>query len=323
MALDAATGEQRWLLQYPAEGQLDYGNSPRATPLIHDGLVYLLGAFGHCTCADLTTGAILWQRELARDFRTPPLDWGLTGSPLLDGERLYVQPGGTRGSIVALDALSGESIWSAGTAPPGHSSLVLAPHPSGQQLIGYDKHSLGGWDLETGRRLWSHIPPTTGDFNVPTPIIVGETLFIATENNGARLYAFQIDGSLAAEPLAEYPELCPDAHSPVVVGHRVYGVAGGLHCLDLTRRLEPVWTADDDAFQGYAALIASGARLLCLTDRAKLMLIDAAADEYRELGRWQLGGERAETLSHPALMNRRLFVRIGTELTCLELDDVR
>jgi len=41
LCLDANTGRELWKLAYPAPGDLDYNNSPRATPVIHDGLVYL------------------------------------------------------------------------------------------------------------------------------------------------------------------------------------------------------------------------------------------------------------------------------------------
>jgi outer membrane protein assembly factor BamB len=320
LAFDAVTGEPRWQVGYPAEGALDYGNSPRATPLIHDGLAYLLGAFGHLTCVDVATGAQLWQRNIAEDFGTPPLDWGLAGSPLLFDGRLYVQPGGIRGSIVALDPLSGETLWATGTTPPGHSSLVTAPHPQGTQLVGYDKHSLGGWNPVTGERLWTVVPEQTGDFNVPTPIVFGKRLFVTTENNGSRLYDFRPDGGLDPKPFAVNPDLCPDSHSPVVGGDRVFGLSNGLHCLKLQDGLQPVWQSDLRDYYEYGAAIASADRVLVITLRGTLVLLDATSDDYRELGRLDLQSDRTETLSHPALLGRSLYVRIGTELMCLDLE---
>ena len=44
----------------------------------------------------------------------------------------------------------------------------------------------GGWDARTGRRLWTLVPPHSGDFNVPTPLVHEGRLMVATENNGAR-----------------------------------------------------------------------------------------------------------------------------------------
>lgn len=318
LAFDAMTGEPRWEAAYPAEGGLDYGNSPRATPLIADGLAYLQGALGHLTCADVATGALLWQRNLAGDFGTPPLDWGLAGSPLLFDGRIYVQPGGERGSVVALDPFTGETLWTDGTAPPGHASLQIAVVAGEPQLVGYDRHSLGGWHPATGARLWTLTPPITGDFNVPMPLRLGDRWLLCSENNGTRLYAFAGNGE-PGEPAATYEPLSPDAHSPVVAGGRVFGVWAGLHCLDPANGLQADWVAELPDYQEYASLIATDDRLLCLTLKAQLVLIDAAADEYRELGRWSLSDDGAETLSHPAAAGSRLYGRVGRELLCLEL----
>ncbi len=320
LAFEAQTGRPLWLVDYPAAGKLDYGNSPRATPLIHAGWVYLCGAFGHLTCVDLATGAVLWQRDLAADFGTPPLDWGLASSPLLLEDRLIVQPGGIRGSIVALDPYTGETLWASGTAPPGHASPIVADLGTGPQIISYDKLSLGGWDPATGERLWSLVPPQRGDFNVPTPLWLDGRLCVATENNGARLYRPGADGCLDPRPLAVNDDLAPDAHSPVAAAGRVFGVSRGLVCLDPQEGLRTLWIAEDRVYREYAALVATETRLLCLTLDAQLILIDATAAEYCELGRLRLREDGAETLSHPALLGKRLYVRIGQELLCLDLD---
>lgn len=319
VAQDADTGAPLWQVAYDAPGALDYGNSPRTTPLIHDGLVFLLGAMGHLTCADLATGAILWQRQLVEEFGAPPLEWGLTGSPLLDDGRLIVQPGGSRGSLAALDPFTGETLWATGTAPPGHASPITVEVKGRRQIILYDKLTLGGWDAATGARLWSIVPPLAGDFNVPTPLWLGDRLLATTENNGTRLYRPLPDGGLDPTPAAVNEDLAPDSHSPVVAGRRVFGVSAGLWCLDLQDSLKTLWRANRPEFREYASLVATDARLLCLTLDAQVLLIDATADEYRELGRWKLGEPGDETYSHPALADERLYVRIGRKLLCLDL----
>ena len=76
-ALDAATGDELWTVTYPTIGQLDYDNSPRATPLVHQGRVYFFGAFGDLTCADVETGAIVWRTNIRLKFlATAEMPWG-------------------------------------------------------------------------------------------------------------------------------------------------------------------------------------------------------------------------------------------------------
>jgi hypothetical protein len=74
--LDAATGKSRWAVRYPAPGGLDYGNSPRAAPLIDGERVFLVGAQGHVHCVDLETGRLLWQRHARDEFGvTAEMPW--------------------------------------------------------------------------------------------------------------------------------------------------------------------------------------------------------------------------------------------------------
>jgi outer membrane protein assembly factor BamB len=188
-----------------------------------------------------------------------------------------------------------------------------------QKLADYDQDTLGGWDAHTGTRLWEMTPETDGDFNVPTPVLVGDRLFVNTENNGGRLFEFDADGKLAARPLARYADLTHDTHTPVVVGGRLLAVSRGLHCLDATT-LQLIWKADDPAFQEYAALIASSDHVLALSEQGVLLLLDPLADKLRILSRSKLTSERISVLSHPALVGSHLYARVGKRLVCLSLE---
>ncbi|MFN8706594.1 MAG: PQQ-binding-like beta-propeller repeat protein, partial [Planctomyces sp.] len=104
------------------------------------------------------TGLILWQVNIAKEFHARPLTWGHSGSPILSGNRLIVQPGGSEGSLVALDSETGDVIWKTPGTAAGYSSLLLKAVKQTEQVIGYDADSLGGWDAKTGKRLWRLSP---------------------------------------------------------------------------------------------------------------------------------------------------------------------
>src|SRR5205085_2235462 len=131
-------------------------------------------------------------------------------------------------------------------------------------------------------------PRRRGDFNVPTPMQVGDQLLVTTENNGARLFKFKADGVIDPEPLALSRLLPSDTHSPVVVGTRVFGAHHGMQCLDLKNGLKPIWTSDNDAFNSYCSIVATDERLLVVALDGTILLLDARADKLSELGRWQL-----------------------------------
>ena len=318
--LDAETGEQRWQVRYPAVGELDYGNSPRATPLIADGLVYLQGAFGHLTCADLQTGEIRWQKHLRKEFGArDKLVWGTCSSPLIVNGRLIVNPGGPAASLAGLDPRTGEVLWQTPGPPAAFNSFDVAELGGRLQLVGHDKASLGGWDPQTGERLWSIKPRDTNDFNVPSPVFHQGRLIVSTENNGTRLFEFAAGGNAVPRQVAENRDLLPDIHTPVVVGDRLFGVWTGLYCLDLTRQLQRVWLGEDNAFHEYASIIASDDRLLISSVEGELLLVDAKADEFRLISRFQPWEGESGLYAHPALVGSRLYVRASGAIRCYDL----
>jgi outer membrane protein assembly factor BamB len=322
VALDADSGQERWRLLYPAPGKLDYGSSPRATPLLVEGTVFVLGALGDLHAIDSATGMVRWQKNLTQEFSTPRLEWGLTGSPLVAGGNLIVQPGGRSACLVALARSTGNVVWKTAGGKPGHASFIVASLGGKSQLVGYDADSLGGWDAARGTRLWKIMPVLGGDFNVPTPIRLDEKrLFVCTENNGARIYEFDDGGLPAQTPIATCDQLNPDSHTPVASGGRIYGLAGGLRCLDAAGGLREIWVVEDAALAGYASLIVCGRRLLAYTPSSELVLLEDGGDSGHVLSRLILDRSAEGVLSHPAMVGTRLFVRVGKRIVCLELAD--
>ena len=333
---DAQTGLLLWMVDYPAEGQLDYDNTPRATPLIvaaqsgSDDLgdrVYLLGAFGDLTCADLATGVIHWQKNIRQEFNaTHELVWGTCSSPLVADGKLIVNPGAPEASLVALDLMTGLPVWQTPGNTSGYGSLITANIAGRQQIIGHDRVSLGGWDAATGQRLWTLKPPRSGDFNVPTPLMVGDHLLVTTEGNGTRLYAFDAAGVIVPEPVALQKELAPDMSTPVVVGNRVYCVCRKLYCLDLDNQLAVVAELEDPALGDYAAMLADDQRLLILGRGGELLLVDITGPQPVITSRTQLfqdpETQEAELYSHPALVGSTLYVRGENSFGRFELQTI-
>ena len=316
----AATGELLWQVEYEAEGLLDYGNSPRAAPFIHETVVYLQGAFGTLKCVDLETGAEFWSVNLIDRFKSEVLTWGMCWSPLLVDGKLIVQPGSEQAALAALDPDTGETIWTVKGRRAAYSSPIVATFSGVRQIIAYDQTSLGGWDIESGKRLWTLKPENDNDFNVPTPIQVGEQLFVATENNGARLYQFDKQGLIVKKPVSHFEDLAPDTHSPIVVGDRVFGISNALFCLS-SRDLSEVWIKEDDAYSQYGSIVGSDRRALVTTLDGQMILLDLTAKQYVELSRMKLSAdENVEVHSHPAFVGKNAYIRVGKTLLKLKFD---
>jgi|GEM_PF-2892706 len=324
--VDAETGEPAWTLQYEASGAMDYTNSPRATPVIYDGRVYLLGALGHLHCVDLETGRVIWRRHLADDFDAKLPKWGYSATPLVIDELLIVNPGAPDASLVGLNRYTGQTVWKNKGSEAAYASLVPADFAGRRQIIGYTADSLCGWCSETGGLLWEIEPEEPGDFNVPTPIPIRDELFVATENNSARLYNFagRSVGPVRyrAQPDSRFDDLAPDMVSPVAHRGMIFGAHNAsLYCLD-AESLELLWKSRDRAFYGFTTLIAGEGRVLIISLHGDMLLVGANREKYELISRLQLFPDDRETevWSHAAIVAGKLYVRSGSKIACLKIE---
>lgn len=331
LCLDFETGNELWRLTYPAPSKFDYGNAPRATPVLAGDRVFTLGASGHLHALDLSSGKVLWKMSLPSAFGAPIPQWGFSSSPLLvdavyDNDtltsgKLVVQPGGADAGLAALDPLTGKTLWK---SSPGKTAAYASPAlctiSDVRQIVAYDEKSLGGWDPETGDRLWELIPGFSGDFNVPTPIPLDENrIYVVTENNKGRIYRFDENGRIDPKPIFVQDELGHDSNSPVAAEKRIYAADWALLCLDADN-LEIVWTLEDETLGDYATLILGEKRLLVSTHDGTVLLVDIASNSGRIVSRWRLFDEDDVVLSHPALVGNRLIVRSASKIICVRLD---
>ena len=320
--LSAADGSVIWTARYPAHGKLDYGNSPRATPLVVGNLVVFAKArmviYWPSMCEpepQSTRSTIAPISARRKNDRGEPAARRCTPKG-----RLIIHPGATTAAVAAIQHDSGTVVWQTPGEPPAYGSFIAGTFGGVAQIIGHDHVSLGGWELASGQRLWTLVPRQDDDFNVPTPLAVQGRLLVASENNGTRLYGFDDRGRLISEPVATSEELAPDIATPVEAGGLIFGLDGDLVCLDPTAGLRTCWTHTDHAYRTHGSLMATDDRLLVAAANGELILIDVAADAYREIARLKIfDDDDAELYSHPALVGSRLYCRGDQQIVGVDL----
>lgn len=316
--LDTATGEELWQVQQLAINSLDYGNSPRATPLIYKDSVFLFGASGDLLCVSLADGEIRWSKNIKAEFMADDnLPWGYCGSPLIANNMLIVNPGSETASVVALETATGDVVWQAAGSTAAYGSFLKGTFGGTLQIVGHDKESLCGWDTRTGKKLWSVAPKFSGEFLVPTPVNLNGQLLVTTESNGTRLFGFHDDGKIKAEPVSTNRKLAPSMSTPIVVNDRVYCVDQFLYCLNAEEGLQEEWRLRDPAFGDYAAMFASDKHLL-IVGRGELLLLKADGSK-KIVSRQKIFDQQLEIYSHPALVGQYLYVRGENSLKCIRL----
>ena len=89
VAFDAAKGDKLWQQPIGPAYQNQFGNGPRSTPTIDGNRVYCQSVSGPLVCLAASSGKPIWSVDLLKEFNVKNLQWGLSASPLVDGDLVY------------------------------------------------------------------------------------------------------------------------------------------------------------------------------------------------------------------------------------------
>ena len=97
-ALDEKTGKELWTRHlgeaYKRQRMPQGKEGPACTPTIDGDLAYAIGLGGDLVCLRVTDGKVVWRKSLTADFGGTAPTWSYRESPLIDGDKVIVTPGG-------------------------------------------------------------------------------------------------------------------------------------------------------------------------------------------------------------------------------------
>ena len=68
-----------------------HGKGPKSTPTVAHGRVFALGINGHLSAYDAGSGAVLWRKSFADEFKSTSPAFGAAASPIVDGDNVIVR----------------------------------------------------------------------------------------------------------------------------------------------------------------------------------------------------------------------------------------
>jgi outer membrane protein assembly factor BamB len=322
-SLDAATGKRVWVAEYPTEYRDDFGfdEGPRATPAIAGERIYTFGAEGVLQSLDFATGKRIWSVDTRQKFGSDKGFFGAVCSPLVENGRVLMNVGGPKGAgIVAFDAASGKTLWTATNDEAGYSAPVTTTINGARHALFFTRAGLVDIDPETGKirfqfpwRSRSH-----ASVNAAAPVVAGNLVFLsASYGTGATL--LQIDGSGAKQLWASDDALSSHYSTSVYRDGYLYGYHGrqeygqSLRCVEL-KTGKVLWNVDGF---GAGTVTLAGDRLLLVRENGELVFAPASPKEFKPLTHAQL--LPAVVRAYPALADGRLYVRNEHTLACFGL----
>jgi outer membrane protein assembly factor BamB len=319
---DADNGKELWRFRYPCKYENYFGSGPRATPTVDGDLVFTVGGTGilHClkTNPSSAEGELVWRKDLLTEFDASNLEWGVSFSPLVEGDLLYTNPGGPNGnSLAAFDKRTGQLKWKALDDPAGYSSPIAVTLGTKRQILFFTGAGLVGVAPDTGALYWRFPWSTNHGCNIATPIAVQDYVFISSGyNRGCAVIKIepQPDGSLQPVRVYEHSKMCNHFASSVRHQDHLYGFNNTfLTCMNF-RTGEVTWK--ERGFDKGSLLLADG-YLIVLGERGNLALAKADSSKFEKLAEFEASSKKCWTV--PVLANGRLYVRDEQQVTCFDL----
>jgi outer membrane protein assembly factor BamB len=298
------------------------GDGPRSTPTIDGSRVYVEGGNGDLACLDAETGRTIWHLNLVKDFGGGRPGWGYCESPLVEGNLLIVTPGGSKGTVVALDKLTGKVIWrSEGVHEGAHYSSPIAASIGGvREVVQFAAKNVFGLNAADGKLLWSYGKANNGTANCATPVVLDNHVFASSAyGTGGGLAKISGQGTDQKAEEVYFEKKMANHHGGLVlVGDHMYGFNdGALIAMNyLTGKI--AWMSRS---VGKGSLVYADGMLYCLGEKSEVGLVEAYPNEYRERGRFKIDNFGRPSWAHPIVTGGRLYIRNMHRLTAYDVTD--
>jgi outer membrane protein assembly factor BamB len=288
---------------------------------VDGAFVYAVGPTGILHCLRADTGEKVWRHDLLDEFHGRKPQYGVSFSPLVEGDLVYTMPGGPEGgALAAFDKRTGALVWKALEDPIGYSSPVAVTAAGVRQVLFFTDAALASLAPEDGRLYWRYPWKTEGGFNIATPVAFGNYVFISSGyGKGCALLEITADAgcTLRACRVYEHNRMRNHFASSVRHGDHLYGFdMTDLVCMDL-RTGAIAWRERGAKGFRKGSLMIAGGRLIVLGEDGTLALAEASPAGYHELASFQVSQSKCWTV--PALAGGKLYVRDESVITCLDV----
>jgi outer membrane protein assembly factor BamB len=336
-ALSEKDGKELWAARLgPAFQQPGFPQGkegPACTPTVDGERLYVIGMAGNLACLQAQDGKVVWQHSFTGDFGGRIPQWSYRESPLIDGDKVICTPGGPDATLVAVDKMTGKTIWKSqvpGDPGAAYSSGIAIDLEGQREYVQLTAKGLVGVAASDGRFLWRY-DRVANSYGIicSTPIYHEGQVFASSAygvGGGLVKLSKTGDGGVKAEEVYLSRRMQNQHGGMILLDGSLYGANGSneggfLVCLEF-KSGNVLWDERDDsqrrALKGSLAL-ADG-RLYYLVENGTMLLIEPDPKQYVERGRFeQPDRSQQPAWVHPVIANGKLYLRDQDLLLCYNI----
>ena len=320
-------GNLKWRQSYGPEWTGSYKGT-RTTPTVDADRVYMFSGMGVMACFDAKTGEKKWQVDTLKEFEGKNITWGMSCSPLIDGDKVYCTPGGKKGTIVALDKMSGQTIWATTglNEPSAYCSPILIERGGRRLLITMIQKSVICVSADHGELIWRQPYPAPSDTGTITPVYHDGCLYVTSVVNrgvtsAGTMFELSADGTSVKQKWNDQTLDCQHGGVVLLDGY-LYGsnwydnTRGDWICLDWESG-KVVYKATWNGSKG--SIIYADGMFYCYDEAGSVGLVKASPESFDVVSTFAITQGSGKHWAHPAISDARLYIRHGEALMAYDI----
>jgi outer membrane protein assembly factor BamB len=277
-----------------------------------------MGSRGRLAALNVASGEVVWHVEISEAFGSELPTWAFSNAPIVEDNLLITEVGGTGDrAVAAFDKKTGEVRWTGQEASLAYSSPIRVDFGGVRQFVFLLQQKIVALDRE-GDELWSVPFAPDLDIKPASPVFIEPDLILvsASYDTGAKVVRIKAEeGSITAEEVWTSRFMRNHFNSSIALDGYLYGFdAATLRAMNAETG-ERGWAKRG---LGKGSLIYVDGMFIVLSERGKLLLLEATSESYRELAAHQVLEGRCWT--QPTLWKGRLYLRNHSEMVCLDLN---
>jgi outer membrane protein assembly factor BamB len=333
IALNRKDGSIRWQREIDSGNELFRKQNSASPSAITDGKhVWIMTGHGKFTCFTMD-GKEVWKRDIQADYGRFGLNHGYASTPLMHGDRLYVQvlhgmKTDDPSYVFAAEKSTGKTIWKVERptdaqreSPDNYATPQLVTVDGKLQLVISGADYVTGHDLGTGKELWriGGFNPTNNPANrtIASSLVIGGYVFTPS-TRGRPFIAFRAGGSgdITGKNELWTNELGADVPTPTTDGKYIYVLndRGFLNCLE-PESGKVIYEGQRIELGTYSSspLLADGK--IYSTSEEGTTTVVKAGPQFEILGVSKLNDH---TLASPVAVDNQIFLRTDEYLYCFQ-----
>lgn len=313
------SGKELWKKNYAKEWMDNY-DGVRGTPLLDDGMLYMMSGHGELVALSAKDGEKVWSKNVLTEFDGRNLRWGITENLLIEGDKLFCTPGGEETNVIAVNKKTGKLIWK--TKAMGEKSAYCSPllvkRGNRSLMVTHTAGSIIGIDTKNGEMLWNFEHENTYNIHPNTPLYKDGQLFcFSGYGKGGVMLELSEDGASVKE-LWRNKFVDNQMGGAVLVDGKIY-VSGHKnrmwYCID--------WNTGKEIYSSKAIakgnVIFADGMLYCYGDNGEIGLIDIKGGEFNKVSFFRVPMGTKQHWAHLVIHKNRMYVRHGNAFMVYEI----